>query len=334
MDKKVLNKIWCSHKITFFPLLILFLLYFSISAAWSAEKPFPIKPINIIVNYGPGSVMDMHSKILGDKLSEVLGQPVLRVYKPGGGGSLGASLAAQAKPDGYTLFTGTSSSLVLTPVSKKVDYSLDDFTPLGIYARGAFFLAVKAESNWKTLKDFIEEAKKRGGQMKVSTPGRRTHGEFLIEALSKESGIKAIQVPYNSCGDAMTSLLGNHVDAYVCGSTLGQRESGTVRILAVQDSERSKVLPEVPTFQELGYNVVFPIWYSLCVSSKTPKNELDTLLKAMQEVYKQYTKEIQDGMLKLEFQPYFADSQTSLQLLRKDFDQISKAAKNLGIKPE
>src|SRR4030042_2754179 len=99
--------------------------------------------------------MDAHAVIIGNRMAELIGQPILKVHKPGGGGTLVASLVARAKPDGYTLFTGTSSSIIFTPLLKKVDYMWDDFIPLGIYAKGVVRLYVKVDSKWKTLRDFF-----------------------------------------------------------------------------------------------------------------------------------------------------------------------------------
>ena len=141
------------------PLVLSFMTLY-VSFGWAAEEPYPNRPVTIIVPFTAGGMLDLQSKVIGDKLSEILGQPFLRVHKPGGGGALGASFVARAKPDGYTLFPGTSSSLVLTPILKKLDYKLEDFIPLAIYSRVIVFLAVKSDAKWKTLADFVEEAKK------------------------------------------------------------------------------------------------------------------------------------------------------------------------------
>jgi len=299
------------------------------SLARSAEAPFPNKPITIVVNYSPGGVMDTHARILADRLGEVLGQPVLKVHKPGGGGTLGASFAARAKPDGYTLFTGTSSSLILTPIVKKVDYVWEDFVPLGIYCKGTVFMYVKKNAKWNTLQDFIQEAKER--QLNASSSGMLNHTHFVEAALAKMAGLKLAHVPYKSCGESVTALLGGHADVDFCQSSIGQVDAGAVRILAVADYERSKINPDVKTFKEQGYPIALPLYYSLCVPAKTPKNIIDILGNGMQEVFKRYGKEIQEELIRVEFIPAFFNVQQSIQEFKKDYESTLRVVKESGV---
>jgi len=310
--------------------IVLFLL--GSSLAWAAEAPFPNKPITIVVNYSPGGVMDTHARILADRLGEVLGQPVLKVHKPGGGGTLGASFAARAKPDGYTLFTGTSSSLILTPIVKKVDYVWEDFVPLGIYCKGTVFMYVKKDAKWKTLQDFIQEAKER--QLNASSSGMLNHTHFVEAALAKMAGLKLAHVPYKSCGESVTALLGGHADVDFCQSSIGQVDAGAVRILAVADYERSKINPDVKTFKEQGYPIALPLYYSLCVPAKTPKNIIDILGNGMQEVFKRYGKEIQEELIRVEFIPAFFNVQQSIQEFKKDYEATLRVVKESGVAVE
>jgi tripartite-type tricarboxylate transporter receptor subunit TctC len=299
------------------------------SLTWAAEEAYPNKPVNLVISMAPGGVLDTHAKIIGERLGEILGQPLLRVHKPGGGGVLAASFVARAKPDGYTLFTGTSSNLVLPPILKKLDYELKDFVPLGIYCKGVVHLYVKAEAPWKTLQEFVEEGKKR--QLKVSSYGKNSHAEFVIEVFSKQAGIKLAHVPYKSCAEAVTALLGGHVDADFCTSAIGQVAAGAVRILAVADYERSKLFPEVKTFKESGYPVALPLWYSLCAPQHTPKRIVDILANGMQEVFKRYGKEIQEELMRVDAIPTFFDSRKSIQEFNQDYELTLKIAKELGV---
>lgn len=313
----------------FYLLLIFSLITLNLPLTWAVEEPYPNKPINLVISYAPGGVLDTHGRILGDRLSEVLGQPIIRVHKPGGGGTLGASFAARAKPDGYTWLVGTSANLVFSPLVKKLDYTWEDFIPIGIYCKGAVVLYVKADAKWKSLQDFVEEAKER--QVKVSSYGKMTHAHFVIEVFSKQAGIKLAHIPYKSCAEAVTALLGDHVDADFCGSSMGQVEAGAVRILAVANHERSKVLPDIKTFKEQGYPVALPLWYTFCVPQKTPKKIVDKLSNSMQEIFKRYGKEIQESLIKLEFTPHFLDSHQSIKKFKKDHESTFKIVKDLGI---
>jgi len=251
------------------------------------------------------------------------------VHKPGGGGVLAASFVARTKPDGYTLFTGTSSNLVLPPILKTLDYSLKDFIPLGIYCKGAIHLFVKTEAPWRNLQEFVQEAKK--SQLKVSSYGKNSHAEFVIETFSKQAGIKLAHVPYKSCAEAVTALLGGHVDADFCTSAIGQIAAGAVRILAISDYERSKLFPEVKTFKESGYPVALPLLYSLCVHRDTPKKIVDILANGMQEVFKRYGKKIEEELMRVEAIPTFYDSSKSIQEFNQDYEVTLKIAKDLEV---
>jgi tripartite-type tricarboxylate transporter receptor subunit TctC len=297
---------------------------------FAADEPFPNKPVNIIVPYAPGGTLDMQAKIIGDRLAEVLGQPFVRIHKPGGGGVLGTAFTAKAKPDGYTIVVATSSSIVLTPMLKKLDYSLEDFLPLGIYSKAIIRLYVKADSKYQTLEDFVREGKKRSIQ--VSSPGRATHMDIILQAFAKRAGIQLVQVPYKSCGEAMTALLGGHVEGDICTASFGQLEAGAVRILAASDHERSKFFPDVKTFKELGYPVSLPGWYTLAVPQGTPSKIVEKLDWAMQQVYQRHGEDIQKELLRMELVPHFLDATRSLQEFKRENETIREFIKELDIK--
>jgi len=167
-------------KIYSFSLLLTFsLVFLGFSMSQGAEM-YPTRSINMIVPYAPASGTDLGSKIMADKIAEFLGQPLISVYKPGGGGSLGAAFAAKAKPDGYTILAGSITPFVVAPVVKKLDYTMDDFILLGIYSKNPFWIAVKSEARWKTLKDFVDEAKKSPGKLTVSTYGKLSAVDFVL----------------------------------------------------------------------------------------------------------------------------------------------------------
>ena len=309
---------------------IFLLMAVPLSAAFAAEEPYPNRPINVIINMAPGSLMDNHARILGDRLAEILGQPFLRIHKPGGGGSLAASFVAKSKPDGYTLLTGTSTINVLIPLVKKVDYTMDDLYPLGIYARAPHYMFVKADAKWKTFQEFIEDARARPGELKVASYGKQTYGDFVIEDLNKKAGIKLVQLPTKGCAEAVSLLLGGNVDADFCTSSMGQVEAGTVRLLALSDEKRSELYPDVKTFKEWGYPVVWPGLFSLCAPAKTPQPILDKLSNAMQEVLKRHGPQIREELKRLENTAYFCDQAQSIQEFKKSYEEAFRIAKEIG----
>jgi tripartite-type tricarboxylate transporter receptor subunit TctC len=314
----------------FFFWFILLPMVFTASAAFGADEPYPNRPIQIVINMAPGGATDLMVKIVGERLGEVLGQPLIRIHKPGGGGSLAASFVAKAKPDGYTLLTGTSTTNVLIPLIKKVDYTMQDLYPLGIYAKAVHYLLVKADAKWKTLEEFIEEARARPGQMKISSYGKQTFADFVIEDLAKKAGVKFVHMPTKGCGEAVYAILGGHVDADVCTSTMGQAAAGTVRILGVADDERSELFPEVKTFKEYGYPVNFSGFFSFTVPAKTPKPIVDKLSAAMQEVFKRYGSQMREELMRVDYLPFFCDPTQTMQEVRKNYENALRMAKELG----
>ena len=335
MNKKIKRESGTKRGIRMFPALFVFsFMTLCVPLGWAAEEPYPNRPVTIVVPFTAGGMLDMQSRVIGDKLSEILGQPFLRVHKPGGGGALGASFVARSKPDGYTLLPGTSSSLVLTPILKKLDYKLEDFIPIAIYSRVTVFLAVKSDARWKTLADFVEDAKKHPGAFKVSSFGKYTHSEFVLEGFSKWAGVKLIHVPYKSNAEAMTALLGGHVVGAFCTTSTGQIEAGTIRVLAVSDYERSDLFPDVKTFKELGYPVAFPAWCSLSTPKNTPPRIVDILSNAMKELFRRYPKEVKEELRRLEVSTSYFNTQESIQKFKEDYQVLYKAAKEMGAAAE
>jgi tripartite-type tricarboxylate transporter receptor subunit TctC len=317
-------------KQAFFFWFVLLPMVFPASAAFGADEPYPNRPIQIVINMAPGGATDLMVKIVGERLGEVLGQPLIRVHKPGGGGSLAASFVAKAKPDGYTLLTGTSTTNILIPLIKKVDYTMDDLYPLGIYAKAVHYFLVKADARWKTLEEFIEEARARPGQLKISSYGKQTFADFVIEDLAKKAGVKFIHLPTKGCAEAVSALLGGHVEADVCTSSMGQAAAGTVRLLGVADDERSDLFPEAKTFKECGYPVNFSGFFSFTLPAKTPKPILDKLSNAMQEVFKRYGNQMGEELKKVDYLPFFCDPTRTMQEFRKNYENAHRMAKELG----
>lgn len=301
------------------------------SAVWAAEKPYPNKSINMIVPYAPASGADLGSKIMADKMTEFLGQPMVSVYKPGGGGSLGAAFAAKAKPDGYTVLVGSVSPVVLSPIVKNLDYKLEDFVILGTYSKIPLWLAVKKEARWNTLKEFVEDAKKNPGKFSISTFGKLTAVDFVLELLNKHAGIKLVNVPYKSSGEALTALLGGHAEGAMVSGASGHLEAGNVRILAVADEQRLEGLPDVPTFRDCGYPIVVTSHYSFCFPKGTPPKVADRFFDAQKKAVERYPKEIQSGLRKVEQWADFRSLEESRKIFKEADELFAKLAKELGV---
>jgi tripartite-type tricarboxylate transporter receptor subunit TctC len=297
----------------------------------AAEKPYPNKPINMVVPYAPASGADLGSKVMADKMSEFLGQPIISVYKPGGGGSLGAAFVAKSKPDGYTVLVGSVSPVVLSPIVKELDYKLEDFALIGTYSKIPLWLVVKADSRWKTLKDFVDDARKNPGKFSITTFGKLTAVDFLLELLNKHAGIKMVNVPYKSTGEALTALLGGHGEGAMVSGASGHLEAGTVRVLAVADEKRLDGLPNVPTFKESGFPIVVTSHYAFCFPKATPKSVIDRFAEAQKKAVEKYRKEITTGLRKVEQWAEFNSVEDTRRIYKEADEIYARLAKELGV---
>jgi tripartite-type tricarboxylate transporter receptor subunit TctC len=310
-----------------FPIIFL-LVFFAPALTWSAG--YPDRPINMVVPFAPGGALDLGSRVMADKVAESLGQPLVSVYKPGGGGSLGAALVAKAKPDGYTILAGSPSFLSIPTIVKKLDYKYDDVIPAGMYGKIPHWLVVKSDSRWKTLKDFVEEEKRSPGTLKIGFLGKLSSTDFVIVLLNKQAGVKFTQIPYASSGTALTSLLGGHIEAALVTGAGGLLESGQVRILAVAEEQRLEGLPNVPTFRESGYPLVLCSWNCFFFPRGTPKEIVDKFSNAQETAIKTHTKDIKEGLRRVEIWSDFRNTDETLAQYRKDYLFYLKLCEEIG----
>ncbi len=308
-----------------------FVLFTIVPLGFASELIYPKRPIDMIVPYAPGGGADLGSKVMADKISQFIGQPLVSIYKPGGGGSLAAGLVARAKPDGYTILVGSQTPIVLSPIVKKVDYKMEDFIPIGSYGKIPIWIAVKADARWKNFKDFVEEARKSPGKLVICSYGKLTAADFTIQLLSQLAKINVTHVPYKSTGEALTAILGGHGDAAIVTGAGGLLDSGSIRLLAVTEKRRLDGLADVPTFNELGYPIEMNIQYCFCFPKGTPKQFVDTLRQAQEKAYKLYEKEITERLRKVEIWTELLTPEDTLRTWKSDYDLLYKMASDMGV---
>jgi len=258
--------------------------------AWTATASaagFPERPITMVIPFPPGGVADQTGRPTAAAMEKHLKQPVVLSNKPGAGGAVGMAAAANAKPDGYTILMALSSISIIPEADKLFDrqpaYRMEQFAPLALITSDPTVLVVPGDSPWKTLADFVADAKKRPGEIAFSSSGVYGTLHLAMEMFAHAAGIKLKHVPYSGGGPALTALLGNHVQALASGPgpVLPQIQAGKLRALANWGAERSKALPEVPTFQELGFkDVEFYIWAGLFAPAGTPGDVQAKLIEA------------------------------------------------------
>jgi len=264
-----------------------FLLLLACGALACAQDSYPSKPITMIVPFPPGGVADITGRPLAAIMEKTLKQPVVVVNRTGAGGALGMSQVAKSAPDGYTILMGLSS-ISIFPVSDRISgrqpaYEMKDFAPIALVSSDPTVLVVRAESTYRTLKDFVDAAKANPGKINYSSSGVYGTLHVAMEIFANAAGIKLFHVPYQGGGPAVTALLGGQVEALASGpaAAIGQIKGGKMRALAAWSDKRLALMPELPTFKELGYDAEFYIWAGVFAPAATPQPILARLREAV-----------------------------------------------------
>ena len=302
-----------------------------VAAGRAAESDYPNRPIQIIVPWGPGSASDLNSRIFAPHLEKTLKQPVIIVNKPGGGGILGHSLIAKSKPDGYNLGLVSTVFGIYFLTHKDLEFNLESFAPIYAYAKVPMFFLVRANAPWKTLKDFIADAKKSPGKLRYSTFGAFTLPHFATSDLCKKAGIELTFIPHSGVGDVLTALIGGHVEMGVTHGSAGHLTAGTLRALAVADKERLGDYPNIPTLTELGYPIVcYPILGHVAPRG-TPPKVIEKLVQSYQEAMGKNRAAIADQLKKLEQYVVMMGPDEYAKRIRDDNDYLNQIFKGIKL---
>jgi tripartite-type tricarboxylate transporter receptor subunit TctC len=272
-------------------MLRLFGFLFWIFTTLSVAQSYPSKPIHLIVPFPPGGPTDIVGRLVAQKLSEGVGQPVVVENRPGAGGTVGSIAAAKSPADGYTLLYGSTSTLAIAPsLYKNLAYDpRKAFAPISLVSSGPILVTVHAEVPAKTLREFIDLAKKSPGKLSYSSGGNGTPPHLAGELFKAVAGVDLLHVPYKGGAPAINDLVGGQVQAVFEGQVvlLPHIKSGRVRALAITGARRSPELPDVPTAAEAGlpkYDANF--WSGLVAPAGTSPDTItrlnSVLVKALQ----------------------------------------------------
>ncbi len=251
----------------------------------SAQPRYPEQAVRIVVPWAPGGFTDRLGRMLADKMTRSLGQPVLVDNRPGASGAIGSEAVARAAPDGYLLLLTTSDSTVKLLQDRKFD-PLTDFAQISLLASQPVYLAGGAGMPTKTLGEFIAMAKAKPGHLTYASSGEGSAVHLAMELFANAAQIKLNHIPYKGMGPALTDLLGGRVDAVLLSlqGSSGHFTSGRLRPLAITSTVRSPLMPDVPTIAESGVpNYKLTLWYALTAPKATPQAVVDTLNKAARE---------------------------------------------------
>jgi tripartite-type tricarboxylate transporter receptor subunit TctC len=265
------------HHAALMPLLLASILAVGAPALAQAQGAYPTKTVTMIVPFPPGGVADTVARPVAEALGRELGQTVIVENRAGAGGALGIGTAARAPADGYTLLLSLSSISILPEadrvLERKPAYLLNQLKPIARFTADPTVLVVRADAPWKTLAEFIADAKSQPGKYNYGSSGNYGTMHVPMAMLESNAGLRLTHIPYTGAGPAIVALLGGQVDALASGpSTVVQQiHSGKLRALAHWGDRPLAALPGVPSLTQAGYPVRFAQWSGLFVPSATPE---------------------------------------------------------------
>ncbi|HUQ74948.1 MAG TPA: tripartite tricarboxylate transporter substrate binding protein [Burkholderiales bacterium] len=289
-------------------------------------QTFPSKPVRIVVPFPPGGAADITSRVLGEQMSQGLGQPVVIENRPGGSTIIGAEAVLRSAPDGYTVFVVFPSFIINPSVRPGMSFHpLKDFRAVGHTVNMPMTIAVHPSVPASTLQDLIDLARSQPGKLAYGTPGIATTHHVMGELLNLTAKVKLTHAPFQGGAPALTAVTGGHIQMIYANTTevVQASKAGRIRPLVVTSAERSDVLADVPTMKEAGYPQLEAYnWSGMVVPSATPLAAINRLnselvralaLPAVREKFKTYgmdtnagTPQAFDAFLRAEFERYGA----------------------------
>ena len=303
-------------------------------AGTAAAQDFPTRPINVVAPFPPGGQADLMARPTAAAMEKILKSPVVVVNKTGAAGAVGMAFVATSKPDGYTLLMALSSISIIPEADKLFDrkpaYTMDQLIPIALVSADPTILVCRSDRPWKSVKEMVDDAKKRPEGISYSSSGIYGTLHMAMEMLVHSAGITLKHVPYGGAAPALTALLGGHVDCMAAGPAvvLPHIKAGKLRPLAGWGDKRLAVLPDLPTLKELGYDAEFYIWAGLFAPKGTPepimKKLRDTVRAAMQDA------DFKAALDKMETPIAYLDAPEFQKFWDKDARMLADAIKRVG----
>jgi tripartite-type tricarboxylate transporter receptor subunit TctC len=299
---------------------------------WGGTRPahaaFPERGITIIVPYGPGGGSDISARLLAKDLEPVVGKPVTVENRAGGGGWIGWGSLAASKPDGYTIGYVNAPSMFAGYLDRSIaggarKENLESFTPLINHVVDYNMWGVRKDSKFQTLKEVIEEAKKRPGQLSFNGGGYGSDDHIAILAIEQNTGAKFNMVHFRSTSEGKTQVLGGHIDLLAANVSEVAEEvrAGQFRVLGVMAPERSKFMPSAPTFREQGYDEVWAVSRGIAGPAGLPRDVEEALIAFLDKTIS--SKEHREKAEKLSLDPRVIKGAEYRKFL-KDNEQATK----------
>ena len=298
-----------------------------LAAPLSMAQAWPARPIRLVVPFPPGGLIDNMARLVGSRLSQELGQPVVIDNKPGAGGNVGAAEVARAPADGYTLLMASPALTISPAIYKNLPYQPSQLAPVALLGRVPNVLLVNPASGIGKVQDLVSRAKAKPGQLNYASNGNGTSLHLSAELFKRRSETFITHVPYRGAAAAITALLSGEVDMMFDNlpSAIGQIQAGKLRALAVTTAQRSTALPDVPTLAEAGmdgFNV--SAWFGVAAPAGLPAPVATRLADALQKVVQQ--PEVAAAMQRQGADPAFMDAASATAALNADAAQWKQVA--------
>lgn len=305
--------------------------------AWPSTaraQAFPTKPVKLVVTYPVGGSSDLMARLMGQKLSEYWGQPVIIESKPGAAGSLGMEFAARQPADGYCFVLGNLGPVSVNPLISKLPYSMDkDFIAVALTATGPNILVVPANSPFKTLGELLSGARAKPADLTFGTSGAGSMSHLGGELIIRQAKVKLTGIPYKCSGQSVNDLLAGHISMMVSDALpVSQHiKSNKLRPLAITSAQRSRLFPDIPTFAELGLQgMVADNWWGVFLPAGAPKTVVDNYVAALQKVMAD--PEIRDRFAALGVEAHASTQEEFRVFLSAETAKYAKLVADNGIK--
>jgi tripartite-type tricarboxylate transporter receptor subunit TctC len=306
----------------------------------SSGQAFPTRPIRLVVSFTPGGGADFTARTVGQKMSELLGQPVVVENKPGANGLVGCDAVAKSAPDGYTLLETDRGALGINPsLYRKMPYDpLHDFEYVGVVTTAPYVLVIDAKLPAKTLAEYVKLAKARPGSLNYGSYGIASMAQLNVEALKAKMGIDLVHVPYKGAGPAVQAVVAGEASLTIASpaAVLGFIRDGRLRALAIGEKQRSPLLPDVPTYAEAAQSKdddpMVPTYFAFALPAKTPRAIADKLHGAMRKAV--FSAEVAEKLNAAGLVPTGGTGEELGALVARDIPRFRGIIQNIGIQPE
>jgi tripartite-type tricarboxylate transporter receptor subunit TctC len=299
----------------------------------ASTQGWPSRPIHMIVPFPAGSSPDLIARLIAEKLSPALGQPVVIENRPGAGGNLGTGLVAKAAPDGYTIGLSIPGPLAVnTVLYKKMEYDpFRDLAPVSLVGASPNLLVVDPKLGVNSVKEFVALVKSQPGKLNYGSVGNGSASHLTMELFKEVAGLDIVHVPYPGSPQVNAAILNGQVAAgfVVPATAMPLVQAGRLKALAVTTSVRSVVLPEYPTLAESGYpQVVSTAWNAVVAPAKTPRTIVERLSREIVAIV--FSDDVRQKMIRIYFQPIGTSPDGLAKLMRSEVERWGKVIRRTG----